>query len=361
MAKPKRVRYKYRQKSSPFRFKRYFLGLVIVVACLMTACHEPHKSPEVTRAFYYWKSQFNPTGFEKRRLDSLRVQSLYVKFFDVAWDGLQQKPVPAAKLRIADTSWLKQHQVIPTVFITNECLFETDSTAIDALAGNITVLMDKFLQLYHLSNIQEIQLDCNWTSSTKERYFALLRSIKKHYASKTLSATIRLHQVKYRTSSGIPPVDKGLLMCYNMGNLQDSTTRNSIIDDKEFEKYTRGISSYNLPLDIALPLFDWYVILRNNRYAGLLHNLPTKTTTSIKAQGNIFSVLKDTVVDGTVLRKNDILRYENSDSKTVQRVISLLKQRAALKKVTVSLYHVDSLALSKYSYHELENMYSGFH
>ncbi len=72
-----------------------------------------------------------------------------------------------------------------------------------------------------------LQIDCDWTTKTAPKYFYFLQQIREKldahedggtFASLAmLSATIRLHQVKYPEKSGMPPVDKGVLMFYNMG------------------------------------------------------------------------------------------------------------------------------------------------
>ncbi|MCH5599843.1 hypothetical protein [Niabella ginsengisoli] len=63
--------------------------LPIVLLLLLFSCKQ--KNREVTPAFYYWKSNFNPTSYEKKKLDSLDIQTLFVKFFDVAWDVNQKR------------------------------------------------------------------------------------------------------------------------------------------------------------------------------------------------------------------------------------------------------------------------------
>ncbi len=58
---------------------------------------------------------------------------------------------------------------------------------------------------------REIQIDCDWTERTRNAYFQLLTALKREpfLQGKILSATIRLHQVKYVQRSGIPPADRG--------------------------------------------------------------------------------------------------------------------------------------------------------
>lgn len=328
----------------------------IIIVCIIGSYrqHTRHVEP----AFYYWKSQFQLSGFERLRLDSLQVSTLYVKLFDVVWDELAQRASPVAKLVVRDTGFLKNINIIPTVFITNEVFYKLDSTAIRVLARNITSLIKKYQQLYRLTTFKEVQMDCDWTTTTRRKYFYFLEEIKREYSEPELSATIRLHQVKYTGSAGIPPVQKGLLMCYNMGTLQQSDAVNSIISVKEFQQYAGAIDTYPLPLDIGLPLFDWYVLFRDNKYAGLFMSIkPSLLSRFRQTDKNLFEVIEDTLVDGRRLKVGDRLRYENSNIETVQAVASLLNKKLKASRLRVVLYHCDSVTLSKYPSHELESIY----
>ncbi|MCH5599842.1 hypothetical protein [Niabella ginsengisoli] len=181
-------------------------------------------------------------------------------------------------------------------------------------------MIKKYLKLYYVDSVPEVQMDCDWTATTKKKYFYFLQEIKRQKIAPELSATIRLHQIKYTTSSGIPPVDKGLLMCYNMGTLQNIESKNSIIDPEEFEKYQSYIKMYSLPLDAGLPVFEWYVLFRNNKYAGLFQYMPTSFLEGCKKQGNhFFKIVKDTVISDRLLKAGDLLRYENSNIASVKK------------------------------------------
>lgn len=337
---------------------KWILGMAICITWL-ASCINKHER-KVTPAIYFWKSQFNPGGFEKKRLDSLDVQTFYIKFFDIAWNGAMNQALPVAKIFTRDTAYLRSKKIIPTVFITNEVFYKMDSSGSKSLAKNAGELIQKYISLYGLSNVPEIQIDCDWTASTRNKYFSFLKEIKTQVTVPVLSATIRLHQVKYTKTSGVPPVDRGLLMCYNMGNLQNEQSSNSIIDPDEFRKYQSYIQDYPLPLDVGLPLFEWYVLFRNHQYAGLLSSIPASILNTFKKESNhSFQVIRDTLVDGRSLKAGDIIRYENSSVTSVDDIVLQLNKRLATKNLRVALYHCDSIILSKYPIHDLENFYSG--
>ena len=348
-----------------------YMMLVLIVTVLFFSCKSKREERQIERSFYYWKSVLKLSGTEKRALDSLKVKTLYVKFFDVVWDETKKNALPVAKLLIDENSLapLRQQQsnnfklgIIPTVFITNECMQKIDSTQIQALAENIHSLTTQLISSYSFNDILELQFDCDWTGSTKNNYFLLLDKIKTSWKNTVIpiSATIRLHQIKFLSKAGIPPVDKGLLMSYNMGNLKNILTKNSIIETTELKKYLGNLSTYPLPLDVALPLFDWKVLFRNNQYFGLIQDLPSTVLTNsfTKKNENRYEILTDTLLQGYDLKKGDILKDEQSNYEEIISAAGEISNRLKNTRIRVSLYHLDSVLLSKYTTHELESIYN---
>lgn len=348
-----------------------YLLLFVIYSVYSFSCHQKKGSRQIERSFYYWRSVLKLSGFEKQQLDSLAIKTLYIKFFDVVWDETQQQASPVAKLLIDEVSLASLRQdgtnsfffnVIPVIFITNECMQKIDSAQIQTLAENINTLTTRLIQSYSFNNIPELQFDCDWTTVTKDKYFLLLSKTKKIWKNTAIpiSATIRLHQIKFMSKTGTPPVDKGLLMCYNMGNLKNVATHNSIIETKELKKYIGNISTYSLPLDVALPLFDWKVLYRNGTYAGLIQHLPTGifTTAFATIEGNRYKIIKDTLLQGYTLKKGDEIRDEQSNYSEIMDVGCEVGKRLKNSPLRVVLYHIDSLLLSKYSIHELESIYN---
>jgi len=334
-----------------------------MILCSISSCNEKNEPREIESSFYYWKSVLSLTNFEKQKLDSLKVKTIYIKFFDVDWDEAMKKPVPVAKLQASSYKLQGGISIIPTIFITNECIQKIDTSQVKKLSENIYTLILEIRQANGFDSIPEIQIDCDWTESTKEKYFLLLNNLKPLTTNHKLSATIRLHQIKFLSKTGVPPVDRGLLMCYNMGNLKNPSTNNSILETEELKKYTANLSRYPLPLDVAFPLFNWKVLYRNNQYSGLIQNLPdTVFNSSFCTQtGNRFKIIKDTLLAGYELRKGDMLRDEQSDIKEVLASANEISRYLKNTFLRVSLYHLDSVILSKYSTHELESIYNSLH
>ncbi len=327
------------------------------------SCKEKKESRQIERSFYYWKSVLNISSFEKQKLESLKVKTIYLKFFDVDWDEETRKPKPVAKLQALRYKLQGGIKIIPVVFITNECIQKIDSSQIAELAKNIYNLISEIKQSNNFDSISEIQIDCDWTQASKEKYFQLLKNTKLQTPNTKLTCTIRLHQIKFLSKTGVPPVDRGLLMCYNMGNLKDPATKNSILEPAELKKYIGNLSTYPLPLDVAFPLFNWKVLYRNNMYSGLIQGLPDNALSSsfCSKTGNRYLVLKDTLLQGYDLRKGDMIRDEQSNIKEVLAAADEISKHLKNTPLRVSLYHLDSVILNKYATHELESIYSSLH
>lgn len=295
-------------------------------------------------------------------MDSLQVKNIYLKFFDVDWDPSSGSAIPVAKLQVEDKLLLSAYHIVPTVFITNAAIQQIDSSQAILLAEKIYGLVKGICIANDINKSDEIQLDCDWTASTRKQYFSLLQKIK-HLSNTNISATIRLHQIKFLSKSGVPPVDRGMLMCYNMGNLKNPDTKNSIIETGELLKYVSSLSTYPLPLDIALPLFDWKVLFRNKTYKGLVENIPGDvfTTSFTRINEERIEILKDTLIAGYELKKGDLLRTEESNIAEVTATANEINRRLKNSQVNVALYHLDSVTLNKFNTNELESIFGIFH
>lgn len=344
-------------------------GILIYTCCILCIYSCTTKNQGTTGitaepSFYHWKSVFAPGKTELDALEKNAVHTLYLRYFDVDWNNTSHQPNPIAQVRIPGSDFFSKNKrsIVPTIFITNQCIQKIDSSQCDPLAANIIKLIREISITNQIDSIKEIQIDCDWTVTTKEKYFSLLRLLQQKDTGHLYSATIRLFQVKYKNEAGIPPVKKGLLMCYNMGNLKDIKTNNSILDPAELRKYTSNLHEYPLALDVALPLFSWYVLFRDNQYTGLIQesNGEAIRAGSAPAGKNRFQIKADTVINGIVLKQGDILRYENCSYEDIVQAAAILKEKINNKNFRLSLYHLDSLILSKYSTHEIENIFSSF-
>lgn len=335
------------------------LMLLMSVSC--------QKERNITRSFYFWKSSYKNTPTEQALLKELGVKKLYMKFFDVQWDARLQRPYPSAKISF-DSTALKQLkasniEIVPVIFITNETISNIIPESINKLGERVYYLLSGLMDDNLLTSIKEVQIDCDWTATTKDKYFDLLRYLKMlpKISNKTLSATIRLYQCKYIDKTGVPPVNKGMLMCYNMGNLKSPKTDNSILDPEELKKYIGSLDSYPLPLDLALPIFEWNVLFRNNEYKGLINNLPDsllQQQSFATQKENKYLISKDTVWNGYEFKTGDEIRKEQTNYSALLDAVKLISPLWNTPEFSFSFYHLDSTTLSKFNKNELDSVYN---
>jgi hypothetical protein len=213
--------------------KNIFSLFALVLFFFCSGCH--HSKKQTHRGFYYWKTDFRLTADEEQRIVALQIQKLYVRFFDINLNA-SNEAVPVAKI-IFNSAVPANVEIVPVIFITNNTLKQISPDKILALATDMVDLAGKIATANNI-NYKEIQFDCDWSLQTKEKFFNLLRYAKNRMTNQKISCTIRLHQVKYYRKTGLPPVDRGMLMFYNMGEIAD-TASNSIFNEADAAKYTR--------------------------------------------------------------------------------------------------------------------------
>ncbi|MBU42194.1 MAG: hypothetical protein CMN76_03160 [Spirochaetaceae bacterium] len=286
-----------------------------------TVFARPSNPPLVSEgAFYYWQVEGKLPG-----LDSLRqygAKKLYVRYFDVVAGPDGPRPVGIRRSVETDAT------VIPVVYVTLGALKDLDSESVGELAENIWQLVNRIGY-----SGGEIQLDCDWTAGTRTTYFALLerlRSLGKDSPGFELSSTIRLHQLKYYQSTGVPPVDRGALMIYNMGQLADPSERNSIFSESVALSYLRGshMQKYPIPLDLALPDFSWAVAFVHGSFHSILHDVTEKDLSrpELEKRGHEYRVIQPVILDGRRLPAGARIRLESVDACERASVLYALSQ-----------------------------------
>lgn len=350
-----------------FSFVHIPTYLIISLVIIIASCHNNTgpKSTTTHLGFYHWQTNFELSTKESQFIDSLKMKRCYIKFFDIDWDFQQQQAIPHASLDVS--SHLSSNiQIVPTIFITNRTFQHIPTVAIKELSTRIT---EKILQQstnFPAHSIQLIQIDCDWSLSTKTAYFSFLKALQNQLANKDiqLSATIRLHQIKYVDKTGIPPVSKGLLMFYNMGEVREMKTINSILDLAIAKKYTTYLDQYPLPLDLGLPLFQWGVLFRKGKMIQLLNQLQKTEladTTRFALHAPIqWTVLKDTYLNGLFLYEGDFIRLERVTKNELLAAAKLLQPHFSGKEFDLLFYHLEESVLTNFSVGDLEEISKQF-
>ena len=336
------------------------IGLLFLFTVLFSACDSER---EVHRAFYYWKTDLQLSHQDSILLQKLKTDRLYLRCFDVAWDENLKRAVPLGKLTFSSNipDFL---DVVPVVYITSETLDQIAPKDIPVLAKDLFHLMSTTLALKRI-HWKELQLDCDWTEKNRLVFFKLTEELRILTGTdKLLSCTIRLHQIKYPDRTGIPPVDRGMLMYYNMGDLKEKGMRNSIYDPDVAARYVTFVEEYPLPLDVALPIFSWGVHKKNTNEFALVNNL---TLQDVRASGlfreqatGLFLPQQGCFFRGSYFNEGDQLRVEEIDPELCKRAAKQVSPFLKSSTFHVAFYHLDSVNTVRYGAQSFEDIYSVF-
>lgn len=378
------------------------VSFLFLLLTLMIGCTGKSGSENTARAFYYWQTSLNDFNWNDSTYQALKVRKVFYRFFDVAWSTEASAPIPVSPLTAYWTNWMPQTEIVPVVFITNETFKKLDKPGAAKLAKQVHGLVLKRLAFiinldyteYYKTNyweqnpyqvrskdfneiakhdslfqarmeiFKEIQFDCDWTSSTKENYFTFLEESKKLFRQQVVTSTVRLYQYKYPQKAGVPPVERGMLMCYNAGDVTKTQTVNSIFDKKEILSYLKG-ADYPLPLDYALPIFQWALLYQQNKLMAILPaSLPEDYAQFLLAEDEThFRVKEDFVYGHTaesiLVRAGNTLRIESPDLKDVEALAEWLGEHKNNPQALLTLYHLNTYDLQKHP-KAIESIFNSF-
>ena len=227
----------------------------------MTGCDKQKsqdESLEQCNSVYYWRTDLRLDSTERAFLCQYNINKVYCRYFDVVMNDDATEPSPNATISFSDTL-PAGIEIIPTIYITEDCMHKPHKD----LAKKI---VDRILQMNEtndISNVREIQIDCDYTSKSRQTYYKFLEEVRHQLSSKKyqLSTTIRLHQL----SMPAPPADYGVLMVYNTGNPLKWQERNPILDYRDVYPYLSRLDDYPLPLATAYPVYQWIRNIQNVR------------------------------------------------------------------------------------------------
>ena len=327
----------------------------MVPVALALACTARPDSPAPQRAFYSWRTTWEPSEAQQDALTRLDARRLYVRAFDVVYDARRARPV--ARLTAPNGDRLPAGvEIVPVVFLREDVFRHPEP----GLAGHVLAEI-RALETSFGVTAAEVQVDCDWTEATRDAFFGFVRELRASL-DVPLSATIRLHQVKYRERTGVPPVDRGMLMFYNMGTIGPSPADRAIFDAAAAERYLARLPSYPLPLDVALPLFSWTVHVREDRVVALLQEtdpaeLPSFDWLEPQPDGT-FRAARSAFLRGSVVREGDVLRPEIVDPAAALAAARLVAPALAPGARTVSLFDLSDAVLKRHDVESLDAVFA---
>jgi hypothetical protein len=333
---------------------------VFTALFFLVGCKKPN---EVTKSFYYWKTSYNLSDPEEKLLCDLSIKKIYLHYFDVNYITEKKASFPVGKITF-DKHVSSESEIVPVVYIVNDVFVKTHVSNIDSLAQNVIMLIGAINKSNKIVP-KEIQFDCDWTDTTQVKYFLFLEKVRKlTVKSIRISATIRLHQIKYKRRTGIPPVDRGMLMFYNMGNLKPYGPQNSIYDVDIAKSYVYYISGYPLTLDYALPVFSWAIWSRNGKILGLINSVSEidldLNNNFEKVSEHLYSIKEGMFFRGKYFFKSDHIFVEEVTSELTDKAIDQLLPEINSSKFTVAFYHLDSTLFKNYDQQKIETLFSRF-
>lgn len=265
---------------------------LILVFALIVFNYNKTQTKDIQISFYSWENSFEEQNINEK---------LYIKVLDVNFST----KLELLKTNIKDVP----KNFIPVIYITNETMKNVD----------YSLVSKAILETLKNYKFDEIQIDCDWSLSTRSNYFNLLEDLKEKL-NKKISATIRLHQIKYYTKTGIPPIDYGVLMYYNMSSIGEFNTKNSILDNEIAKKYHYNFDVYPLKLKLALPLYSQAIQFREEKAISLFEGVEEKDFNNDfeKLENNRYKVLNSHYFKGRYIYKDDIFRLENSNEQDIK-------------------------------------------
>ncbi|RLJ30802.1 hypothetical protein CLU97_0196 [Chryseobacterium sp. 7] len=314
-----------------------FKILFICLLFLIVSCKKNENHPYT---FYYWKTKLKVDNEEKKALDKATTPYLYTRFFDV--DKVNGKFQPVAVIT-KDQSFQTNKQIVPTVFITNQTLLGISADEIKFLAESIHHLIQKKAKEYHLKTNNEIQIDCDWTAGTRNDYFKFLKELKR-VSGKEITCTLRLHQVKDKKQTGIPPVEKVYLMCYSTSSPLEKSDKNSILDVNILKSYLSKMEDYPIKkIEVALPIYSWGIVtnhLDKHKLINALSKRDLENPNFKKISDHEIEVLKDGFYFGSYLNKGFTVKVEEISEEQLEDVIQFLQKK--IPHFTIIYYQLDS-------------------
>lgn len=305
-----------------------------------------NKKENAVISFYYWKTNYQLSAAEQEVIRENNIQKMYIRYFDIDLNPKTKAAFPRSPIHFIQKPTVKN--IVPVVYIKNNVMLQT-ALNVDSLAQKTFRFIETINNANQI-NCNEIQIDCDWTLDSKANYLAFIEHFK-HISNKKLSATIRLHQVKYFEKTKIPNVDSGVLMYYNMGTIA-MKSGNSIYDRSIAKRYISSLKKYPLALNIALPIYAWGIHSRDNIILDLRSKLTIDDLQTDKnfvaIDATTFKVIQSNYRKGVFYKKEDLVKIEAVTANDLKEMAEDLEENVAQKPKEIIFYDLDQDNLKNY-------------
>ena len=328
------------------------LLIVVFLAFMLSAC-SPKRHHDVD--FYYWKSKCEIGETECDYFGKLGSKRLFVRLFDVDTEGGMAVLVGPIQAFSREQLPNDSTDVIPVVFITNQTFLDyVDEDAIGQLASNVFSGIEHYMGNADIG-YGEIQIDCDWTERTRVAYFRFLEALADQ-SQHHISCTLRLHQIRDRQKTGVPPVERGSLMCYATSSPLEDDTRNSILDMSLLKAYTANINEYPLDFDVVLPIYSWGIITNHVGEVKLINGLTEddlKTPMFEKKDEHLYLIKEDGFIQSMYVNRGFTVKIEDITPELLAEAKQYL-DRQIDRDFTWVYFHLSQGFLTRYSMDNLK-------
>lgn len=255
-------------------------------------------------SYYHWANSYTDDPVS---LKTYAPAQLYLKLLDIGYRD-QQLSINPTNIRTPPSI-----PITPVVFLDNNAL----------KADVLETVYAQILSHIPPQTYQRLQMDCDWTEQTRDSYFAFLTRLKADYPQ--LSVTLRLHQIKYASRTGVPPAERAALMYYNMSDIRDPETKNYILDPAVGQRYLKNFEEYPLPLDLALPLYQQTRVIRQGKLVHLANSTELNAAKTKYLADNHYTVTQGHYWQEYYLYPEDELRVDTVDLKALEQAAQQLQ------------------------------------
>ena len=321
----------------------------------------------VIPSVFHWSNRFYIDNSELVELEKDGIQRVYHKLLDIDWNpanGAHPVSVVDIPHQWRDYygqpgEWTNRYELVPSIYITNNTFTHLDDAATDQLAHNLL----RKLRMACPARFHGVLIDCDWTATTKARFFRLTRMLNDSL-NVPVTATIRLHQYAHPGKTGVPPADRGMLMPYNVGKLNATGDVNSIFDQSLAEPYFSNTGPYPLPLDIALPAFSWGVQFRKGHFIGILQEAEVSKALELALlNGETHGTLQVVREDNErmpELHLGDEIRVERMTPELIEQAAHLAQNAVNSDTIAVAFFEVGTFAFQQLEPARVRSVLEGF-
>ncbi|PLW92127.1 MAG: hypothetical protein C0592_12450 [Marinilabiliales bacterium] len=368
---------------------------VILSAFTLKSCKK--EGGDSQRSVILWKSTEGLNETDEEVLNSLSVSHTYIRYADVEWNPVYERHEPVKGVNAWNFDYMSANSTA-VIFITNEVLVNLTYPKMKDLALKIAALYkdrhEEFAKRYGnifgyyrntnpdldhetkraqadsittdwMKRNNKLLIDCDWSETTRDKYFALIKELKTELRDTEIQSTLRLWQYRDYKLAGIPPVERCLLMCYSTGDPKNPNTENAIVDFATIKKYITH-SRYQTDLDIALPVYSWGTLFRNGEFAGIISPLTLnylEGNPSLFQQNDSthFTILRDTVLGNTYYRYGDKLHFQGVNIEELLEIARFIKSKLKPgEEDKISLFSYDPLYFNQIGHENIRKIYRVF-